>query len=567
MQQAVIDYLSKHWSEDNASKIIFSPVPKGQSGDLAVQFFALTKELKQPSMAIAQEVATALEGFDLVERTEAAGPYLNLFFSKTAFFENVFNTPLKTDLFANQTVVVEYSSPNTNKPLHLGHMRNHALGISVSNLFEAVGADVVRTAIVNDRGIHICKSMLAYQKFGNGETPDSSGIKSDQFVGDYYVRFETESKKDPSLLEEAQAMLKKWEDGDEATRALWQKMNDWTYAGHDATYQAQGVVFDKKYYESDTYEMGRKFALKGLDDGVFYKKDGAVWINLTDQGLDEKIIIRSDGTTVYITQDIATTYLRTQDYHFDQHIWIVADEQNYHFKVLIACLDKLGLAKKETLFHLGYGLVHLPDGRMKSREGNVVDADDLMNQLQSLAAQKLSSAHPELAEKEVASAAAQIQNAAWKFYLLKTSPYKTITFETEKSIDFHGATGPYLQYAGVRIKSILTKAKQAEFELDSFASNQSSNSSALGKAEKPLGIKILEWPGTLDRAAEHKNPTYVVTYLLELAQAWSSFYADNSVLKAETDELKMARLALAAKVLDVIETGLRVLGIEVPEQM
>jgi len=561
MQQQVIDYLSKNWSADNAAKIIFSPVPKGQTGDLAMQFFALTKALKKSPIEIGNEVAKALENFDLVQKTTQSGPYLNLFFSEVAFFKNVFETPLKTDFMKGKKVVLEYSSPNTNKPLHLGHMRNHALGISVGNIIEATGAEVIRTAIVNDRGIHICKSMLAYQKFGNGETPASTGEKPDQFVGRYYVKFGTEVKKDESLNDQAQALLRLWEDGDESTKALWQQMNEWTYEGHDATYERQGVRFDKKYFESQTYEQGRDFALKGLEDGVFYKKDGAVWIDLSDQGLDEKIIIRSDGTTVYVTQDLATTYQRVQDFAFDEHIWVVADEQNYHFKVLIACLDKLGLADKDKLHHLNYGLVNLPEGRMKSREGTVVDADPLMNELQTLVATKMKENHKEddLSATEIETISEQVQNAAWKFYLLKTSPNKTITFETEKSIDFHGATGPYLQYAGVRIKSILEKAKASGLEAQ--------DTGTLGEAEKTLGVKILEWPNTLNRAAENKNPTYVVTYLLELAQAWSSFYADNSVLKAETTELQQARLALATKVLAVIEAGLNVLGIEVPERM
>jgi arginyl-tRNA synthetase len=561
MQQQVIDYLSNHWSADKALKIAFSPVPKGQAGDLAMQFFALTKELKQSPIEIGNQIAQILVAFPLVEKTEMSGPYLNLFFSQTAFFENVFQTPLTTHLFKGEKVVLEYSSPNTNKPLHLGHMRNHALGISVGNLLEAVGAEVIRTAIVNDRGIHICKSMLAYQRFGNGETPESPGEKPDQFVGRYYVKFGSEVKKDESLNQQAQALLRLWEEGDKATKALWQQMNEWTYAGHDATYARQGVVFDKKYFESQTYEQGRDFALKGLADGVFYKKDGAVWIDLTDQGLDEKIIIRSDGTTVYVTQDLATTYQRVQDFAFDQHIWVVADEQNYHFQVLIACLDKLGLADKEKLHHLNYGLVNLPEGRMKSREGTVVDADPLMDELQRLVALKMRETHKDddLSDDEIETISDQVQNAAWKFYLLKTSPNKTITFETEKSIDFHGATGPYLQYAGVRIKSILAKAKVANLIPE--------NTGALGEAEKALGVKILEWPGTLNRAAEMKNPTYIVTFLLELTQTWSSFYAENSVLKAETDDLKKARLALAAKVLEVLEAGLNILGIQVPERM
>lgn len=563
MQQQVINYLSKNWSADNASKIIFSPVPKGQQGDLAMQFFALTKELKKSPIEIGQQVAAVLEGFALIDKTVQAGPYLNLFFSDSAFFESVFATPLTTDLKAGQKVVLEYSSPNTNKPLHLGHMRNHALGIAVGNVLEAVGANVVRTAIINDRGIHICKSMLAYQMFSNGETPESTSEKPDAFVGRYYVKFSAAVKEDESLNDKAQVMLRAWEEGDEEIKALWETMNQWTYKGHNATYERQGVKFDKKYYESETYQQGRAFALKGLQDGVFYKKDGAVWIDLSDQGLDEKIIIRSDGTTVYVTQDLATTYQRVQDFNFDEHIWVVADEQNYHFKVLIACLDKLGLATKEKLHHLNYGLVNLPEGRMKSREGTVVDADPMMDELQSLAAAKMRATHKEgdLNEAEIQTIADQVQNAAWKFYLLRTSPNKTITFDAEKSIDFQGATGPYLQYAGVRIKSILKKAKSAGIEFET------SSNSCLGEIEKPLGVKILEWPDTLNRAAESKNPTYIVTYLLELAQAWSSFYAENSVLSAETEALKQARLALAEKVLTVLESGLNILGIDVPERM
>ncbi len=557
MQKIVQDYLAKNWNPDYATKLNFAPVPKGQSGDLAMNFFALTKELSKSPIEIGNEVSEVLNGCDILEKTEMAGPYLNLYFKPEKFFETALQTPLKTELLKNQTVVVEYSSPNTNKPLHLGHMRNHALGISVSNLLEAVGAKVVRAAIINDRGIHICKSMLAYQKFGNDETPESTGKKPDEFVGHYYVMFETENKKDESLLKEAQEMLRAWEDGDPEIRKLWEQMNEWTYQGHQKTYDRQGVTFDKKYYESDTYQMGREFALKGLEEGIFYKKDGAVWIDLSDQGLDEKIIIRSDGTTVYVTQDLATTFLRAKDFNFDQHIWVVADEQNYHFQVLIACLDKLKLCEKEKLFHLGYGLVHLPDGRMKSREGTVVDADNLMDQLKEMATTKVEENNNDFTADETEAIAEAVQNAAWKFYLLKTSPNKTITFEAEKSIDFQGATGPYLQYAGVRIKSILRKA--SNFDVKNIA--------ALGEAEKPLGVKILEWPEVLNRAAENKNPTYMVTYLLELAQIWSSFYAENSVLNAEAPDTKNARLVLAQKVLEVLETGLNILGIEVPEKM
>ncbi len=573
MQQQVIDYLSKNWSTDNASKIIFSPVPKGQSGDLAMQFFALTKELKQSPIEIGVAVSSVLKGFDLIEKTTQSGPYLNLFFSKAAFFENVFATPLKTDLLAGQKVVFEFSGPNTNKPLHLGHMRNHALGISVTNIMEAAGADMHRVNIINDRGVHICKSMLAYQRWGNNETPEQTGEKSDAFVGRYYVKFDQESKKDESLNDEVQTMLQQWEAGEPAIRAIWEKMNRWTLEGHQVTYDRQGVVFEKVYRESDYYLEGKDIAQMGLEKGIFEtREDGAVVINFEDEQLGQKVILRSDGTSIYLTQDLAVAVNRDKDFnHPDLMVYTTASEQNYHFQVLFECLDLLGIMSGKKCYHLNYGLVHLPDGRMKSREGTVVDADNLMDELQSLVSTKMKENHEvdALPDTEIETISDQVQNAAWKFFLLRTSPNKAITFDAKKSIDFHGATGPYLQYAGVRIKSILAKAETCgiEFELDSTANVQSSNSDALGEAEKTLGVKILEWPATLNRAAENKNPTYVVTYLLELAQAWSSFYADNSVLKAETKELQQARLALATKVLEVIEAGLNVLGIDVPERM
>lgn len=563
MQQQVIDYLSKNWSADNASKIIFSPVPKGQTGDLAMQFFALTKELKQSPIEIGNAVAAVLADFDLVEKTTQSGPYLNLFFTKANFFENVFSTPLKTDLLAGQKVVFEFSGPNTNKPLHLGHMRNHALGISVTNIMEAAGADMHRVNIINDRGVHICKSMLAYQRWGNNETPEQTGEKPDAFVGRYYVKFDQESKKDESLNDEVQTMLQQWEAGEPEIRAIWEKMNRWTLEGHQTTYDRQGVVFEKSYHESDYYLEGKDIAQMGLEKGIFEtREDGAVVINFEDEQLGQKVILRADGTSIYLTQDLAVAVNRDKDFdHPDLMVYTTASEQNYHFQVLFECLDKLEVMSGNKCFHLNYGLVNLPDGRMKSREGTVVDADNLMDELQSLVATKMKENHEDdaLTNTEIETISDQVQNAAWKFFLLRTSPNKAITFDTEKSIDFHGATGPYLQYAGVRIKSILEKAKAAGIEPE--------NTSALAEAEKNLGVKILEWPNTLNRAAENKNPTYVVTYLLELAQAWSSFYADNSVLKADTEALVKSRLALASKVLEVLEAGLNGLGIEVPERM
>ena len=562
MDKIIVDFLAKNWKKDLATKIQISPVPRGQKGDLALSFFDIVKIAKYSPAQIATEVAEVLEKCPEVEKTEVVGPYLNLFFNNSAFFEKVFETPLKTDFLKKKKIMVEYSQPNTNKPIHLGHMRNHALGISLSNILEAAGAKVVRINLVNDRGVHICKSMLAYQKFGNGKTPESTGKKGDHLVGDFYVRFEAESKKDPTLAEQVQQMLVKWEEGDVEVRQLWERMRGWTLDGIHQTYQRQEVWFDKEYCESQTYLRGKKIVENGLKKEVFKRRaDGAVVIDLTSDGLDEKVVLRADGTSVYITQDLGSTDLKQEDYHPDQQIWVVADEQNYHFKVLFLCLEKLGILDTNKLLHLGYGLVNLPDGRMKSREGNVVDADALMDELSTLALDEIEKRDPEISESDARKAAEQIMNGAWKFYLLSTSPRKTITFETEKSISFEGATGPYLQYAGVRLRSIFRKAEPLAKDSQKVAATM------LQDEEKGLGVKILEFPKVLDRAAETKNPTYLVTYLLELGQDWSSYYAEHSILNAESEDLKIARLALAKKVFEVLEKGLGILGIEVPERM
>lgn len=556
MEQLVITWLQKTFDQEFCSKIGFSPVPRGQKGDLAMKFFQLTKSEGQSPVQIAERIAEALADCDFVEKTEVAGPYLNLYFAPEQFFENVFNTPLVGDTSKGESIVMEFSGPNTNKPLHLGHMRNHALGISVSNLLESVGATVHRVNIINDRGVHICKSMLAYQKWGNNKQPNK---KSDHFVGDWYVRFDQESKKNETLINEAKEMLLKWEQGDEEVKKLWKQMSDWALEGHAETYIRQGIHFEKAYKESEYYTTGKKIAEEGLKKGVFQKrKDGAIVIDLEDEGLDEKVVLRADGTSIYLTQDLAVATARMQDFKPDQMMYVVADEQNYHFKVLFSCLNKLGLIEPKHLHHLGYGLVNLPDGRMKSREGTVVDADNLMDELHDLAAEEISKRHDDWKKDEIDDTAEKIQDAAWKFFLLQTSPKKSITFDAKKSIAFEGATGPYLQYAAVRIQSILRKAGE---QLKTNAAEH------LGEEEKLLGAKILSFPDVLNRAAENLNPTYVVTYLLELAQDWSSYYAVNSVLKAETPELIGARVTLAEKVLNVLEKGMEVLGFQAPERM
>ena len=565
MEQLILNFLREQLSY--GEYIQCSPVPKGQPGDLALSFFALTKELKKSPPEIAKDVSHVLEKCDLIEKSEIVGPYLNLFFRGNVFFQQVFYTETQTTFLKGKKILVEFSSPNTNKPLHLGHMRNHALGIAVSHILEAAGAEVKKVAIFNDRGVHICKSMLAYQKWGNNETPESRTIKPDHWVGMFYVMFDRENKKNPTLIEEAQQMLVDWEEDKPNVMGLWKQMNDWAFRGYHQTYTRQGVFFDKEYYESELYKAGKEYVLEGLEKGILKKKDGAIIIDLIEEGLDEKVLLRSNGTTVYMTQDIATTVLKQKDFQPDEQIWVVASEQDYHFKVLFLCLEKLGLINADHLHHLSYGLVNLPEGRMKSREGTVVDADDLMDELSALAFIEIQRRNPDICITKAQVISEQIMNAAWKFYLLSTSPRKNVTFDPKQSIAFEGATGPYLQYAGVRIKSILEKAENMDLPPYQGGTKGGNVAQNLGASEKPLGIKILEYPDTLNRAAETKNPTYIATYLQELAQAWSSYYAEHSVLNAETEELKVARLALAQKVYEILEAGLKVLGIEVPEKM
>ncbi len=562
MKTLLQQYLQQHYHPTDTGLIEMRPVPKGQTGDLALSFFALAKRDKTSPVQLAQQVQSSLADCDLIAESTIAGPYLNVTFAPAVFFTTALQTPLTVSDRAGEVITVEYSSPNTNKPLHLGHMRNHALGLSVSRLLAANGATVHPVCIVNDRGVHICKSMLAYQRLGQDETPTDTGEKPDHFVGRYYVAYEKLSKQDPTLEAEVQAMLVQWEAGDPEVVALWRQMNDWTLSGHTATYARQGVEFTKQYFESETYLAGKDIAQTGLKSGTFYQReDGAICIDLQAQNLGQKVILRPNGTSVYVTQDLALAVQRKAEFNTTEMIYVVADEQNYHFQVLFASLSALGLISAEHLTHLAYGLVNLPDGRMKSREGNVVDADHLMDELSANALTQITARHPDLPVEQAHTLAEQIMNAAWKFYLLTVSPRKTMTFDAQQSIAFEGATGPYLQYAGVRLRSIFRKA-----ELD-ISGRLTPEVEFFTSAEKPLGVKILEFPSVLRRAADQHNPTYLTTYLLELAQAWSSYYAGHSILQAETDGLRLARLALAQKVYTVLEQGLSLLSIEIPERM
>ena len=480
-------------------------------------------------------------------------------------------------------ILIEYSSPNTNKPLHLGHIRNNLLGYSISEILKATGNKVVKTNIVNDRGIHICKSMLAWKLWGEGETPESTGKKGDHLTGDYYVKFDQEYKKElanlesagwtrkeaeekSTLMAEAREMLRKWEAGDFETLSLWNKMNAWVYAGFDETYRALGVDFDKIYYESNTYIEGKEKVLEGVEKGVFYQKeDGSVWADLRADGLDEKILLRSDGTSVYITQDIGTAKLRFDDYRMDKMIYVVGNEQNYHFQVLALLLDKLGFEFGKSLVHFSYGMVELPEGKMKSREGTVVDADDLIAEMIDTAREtsrelgKLDGC----SEKEIEEISRIVGLGALKYFILKVDPRKNMVFNPKESIDFNGNTGPFIQYTYARIQSVLRR-KDAQWDI---SNEKIAADVPLNEKEKNLIQLVMEFPAVVQEAADNFNPAIIANYIYDLAKEYNQFYHDYSILGEENKELRKLRLILSQNLGKVIETGFKLLGIQVPERM
>ena len=490
------------------------------------------------------------------------------------------NDQMVNGQMVNPLMMVEYSSPNTNKPLHLGHVRNNLLGWSIAQIQEANGWKVVKTNIVNDRGIHICKSMLAWQKFGNGETPESSGKKGDHLIGDYYVRFDKEyrkqvaemmangtdeetAKREAPLMKEAQEMLLKWEQGDKEVRDLWAKMNSWVYAGFDETYKRLGVAFDKIYYESNTYLEGKSEVEKGLAEGKFYRReDGSVWADLTKDGLDEKLLLRSDGTSVYMTQDIGTAKLRFQDYPIDKMVYVVGNEQEYHFKVLSILLDRLGFPFGKELVHFSYGMVELPNGKMKSREGTVVDADDLMDKMiedaREISKDKVNTLQG-ITETEANEIARKVGLGALKYFILKVDPRKNMLFNPEESIDFNGNTGPFIQYTYARIQSVLRKADSRDHVITS--------SRDLADKELALIQRLTEYPAIVRQAGDDFSPAVICNYAYALACDFNSFYHDLTILN-EPDAAKRAlRLLLAKNVAKVIRSAMNLLGIEVPERM
>ena len=557
-------------------------------GDITLVVFPFTKTARKQPEVIGNEIGQWLtENTDIVDKYNVIKGFLNLSISKDNWIStlnNIYNDKkygTKEETPESPLMMIEYSSPNTNKPLHLGHVRNNLLGYSISQIQKANGWKVVKTNIVNDRGIHICKSMLAWLKYGNGETPASTGMKGDHLIGKYYVEFdkhykaelkelqakgmsEDEAKANSSLMKEAQAMLLKWEQNDPEIRSLWQMMNEWVYAGFDETYKRLGVDFDKIYYESNTYLEGKEKVEEGLKKGIFYRReDGSVWADLTSDGLDEKLLLRSDGTSVYMTQDIGTAKLRYQDYPIDKMVYVVGNEQNYHFQVLSLLLDKLGFKWGKELVHFSYGMVELPNGKMKSREGTVVDADDLMDGMIEEAAQT-SAALGKLencTKEEIDNINRMVGLGALKYFILKVDPRKNMTFNPEESIDFNGNTGPFIQYTCARIKSILRKASEQGIEIKEV------KGITLQEKEVSLIQNLTSYPTIVEQAGKDFSPALIANYVYDLVKEYNQFYQTSPILKEENAETMNMRLMLSACTAKVIESGMSLLGIEMPEKM
>lgn len=565
----------------------FQPTRKDFEGDITVVVFPMLRYVKGNPVQIGSQIGDYLqEHVDEVAKCNVVQGFLNIVI-EDSYYLNFFNGIKQETNYGyvktllDGAVMVEYSSPNTNKPLHLGHIRNNLLGYSVAEILKASGRKVYKTQIINDRGIHICKSMLAWQKFGQGETPESTGLKGDHLVGKYYVAFDKaykeqiaalvtsgidkdQAEKEAPILLEAQEMLRKWEAGDAEVVSLWKKMNAWVYAGFDTTYKNLGVDFDKLYYESDTYLLGRDVVKEGLEKGVFFKKeDGSVWIDLTDEGLDEKIVLRSDGTAVYMTQDIGTAIQRVTDFpDINGMVYTVGNEQDYHFKVLFLILKKLGYTWAEQLYHLSYGMVDLPSGKMKSREGTVVDADDLITNMEETA-ETISAELGKLegySEEEKQQLYRTIGLGALKYYILKVDPKKRILFNPEESVDFQGNTGPFIQYTYARIQSILRKAN---FDVSTALDMTFS----LHEKEKELLKGIQQFPETIQLAAENYSPALIANYTYDLVKEFNSFYQQVSILGEPDETKKQFRVQLSQKVAEVIQSAFRLLGIDVPERM
>ena len=596
---SVIGGLKALYGQDvPAAQVQLQKTKKEFEGHLTLVVFPFLRMSKKGPEQTAQEIGEYLQANEpSVAAFNVIKGFLNLTIASSAWIEllNGIHADKQYGIVAatdnSPLVMIEYSSPNTNKPLHLGHVRNNLLGNALANIVAANGNKVVKTNIVNDRGIHICKSMLAWQKYGNGETPESSGKKGDHLIGDYYVSFDkhykaevkelmakfqsegmneeeakAKAETESPLIKEAREMLVKWEANDPEVRALWKKMNDWVYAGFDETYRMMGVTFDKIYYESNTYLEGKEKVMEGLEKGFFYRKeDGSVWADLTGEGLDHKLLLRADGTSVYMTQDIGTAKLRFADYPIDKMIYVVGNEQNYHFQVLSILLDKLGFEWGKGLVHFSYGMVELPEGKMKSREGTVVDADDLMAEMIDTAKEtsnelgKLDG----LTKEEADNIARIVGLGALKYFILKVDARKNMTFNPKESIDFNGNTGPFIQYTYARIQSVLRKAKEAGIEIPA----QLPAGIELSEKEEGLIQMVADFAAIVKQAGEDYSPSIIANYTYDLVKEYNQFYHDFSILREENEAVKVFRLALSENVAKVVRLGMGLLGIEVPDRM
>lgn len=584
--EGVVKAVKELYGADIEPKTVTPSATKKEfEGDLTVVVFPLLKASRKAPEATASEIGEWLEkNIEAVQKFNVVKGFLNITVNPAFWLGLLHEIAADADFGIRKAddnsdlVMVEYSSPNTNKPLHLGHVRNNLLGYSLSQILKANGHKVVKTNIVNDRGIHICKSMLAWKKWGEGATPESVGKKGDHLIGDFYVAFdkhykaelkqlmeekglsEEEAEKNSPLMAEAREMLRKWEAGDEEVRALWKMMNGWVYAGFDETYRRLGVDFDKIYYESDTYLEGKDLVLGGIEKGIMYRKeDGSVWADLTGDGLDHKLLLRADGTSVYMTQDIGTAKLRYQDFPIDKMIYVVGNEQNYHFQVLSLLLDKLGFKWGKDLTHFSYGMVELPEGKMKSREGTVVDADDLIDTMVASAAEMGAERFAEMPAEESAEISRMVGLGALKYFLLKVDPRKNMLFNPKESIDFNGNTGPFIQYTYARIRSVIRKA-------EGFDPQSTPNSEPNAK-ESVLIQKVADFPSVVAEAGKNYSPALIANYAYDLAKEYNQFYHDYSILREEDTEKRNLRLLLSYVVGRTLKNAMSLLGIEMPERM
>ncbi len=549
-------------------EIIVERPPNPALGDIAFPMFQFARHLKASPNGIAKDVFERIQEDKSLEqygRIKVSGPYLNVQLNRAYIIDGVVSVISEKGVYdypkklLNKRIMVEFSCPNTNKPLHLGHLRNDAIGESVSRILQFCGATLKKVNLINDRGIHICKSMAAYREFSGNSSPESEGLKSDHFVGKYYVKFNEWADKSDEADAIARDMLKKWEEGDSEILSLWKKMNQWAISGINETYKRTGITFDKVYYESDTYRLGKEEVLRGLEGGIFYKeKDGSVWVDLTDEGLDKKVLLRSDGTSLYLTQDIGTAIQRYKDWPFDRLIYVVASEQNYHFRVLFIVLKRLGHDWADNLYHLAYGMVHLPEGKMKSREGKVVDADDLLDELKELAIREIKEKERENEVEDIEETGEKIALGALNYYLLQVHPVKDIVFHPEESISFTGNTGPYIQYTGARISSMLRKFEERR---ENYRDGRFKSELLESEVEWEIVKSIASFGEVILKASEELNPSLIADYLFGLCKNYSRFYHDYPILHNEDSDIVVSRVELSRAVLEVLKSGMYLLGI------